>query len=116
MLDEDFQELMKHYPELRPLFERMPNTSRYRNHWRVQPKWKRDKMLRSIPALKAQIALSKIAYANFGKKGFDENGVPIVASNIGKGTKGKRYKEKKIPEWQKMVERLKKEQERAVLV
>jgi hypothetical protein len=115
MLDEDFQELMKHRPELRPLFERVPKTSRYQAHWRVKAKHKLDRAARSTALLKAQLALGKIAYANFGKKGFDGKGVPVVASNIQKEMKGKKFKEKKIPEWQKMVERIRRREEAIVV-
>jgi len=111
MLDVNFQELMRHKPELRPLFERVKASSRYQAFWRLKAKYKRDRTVRSAGLLKAEIALGEIAIASRGKKGFDENGVPIVASNIGKGTKGKKYKEKKIPEWQKMVERIRRREE-----
>lgn len=115
MLDEDFQELMKHRPELRPLFERMPKTSRYQAHWRIKAKHKLDRAARSAGLLKAQIVLAKVAVKSFGKKGFDENGVPIVASRIAKEMKGKKYREKKIPEWQKMVERIRRREEAIVV-
>jgi hypothetical protein len=115
MLQKDFEELMRRRPDLRPLFERVKASSRYQAFWRLKAKYKLDRTVRSSALLKAQFALGKIAYANFGKKGFDENGVPIVASNIGKETKGKKYKEKKIPEWQKMVERIRRREEAIVV-
>lgn len=110
MLDAAFQELMRHKPELRPLFEHVKASSRYRAFWRLKAKYKRDRTARSAGLLKAQIALSEVAIKSFGKKGFDENGVPVVASNIQKKMKGRAFKEKKIPEWQRMVERIRKEE------
>jgi hypothetical protein len=65
--------------------------------------------LRPESLLKSQIALGEIAYANFGKKGFNVEGKPIVASNVGKAMRGKIFKKAKEPEWKRMFDRIKRE-------
>jgi hypothetical protein len=116
MLEADFQELMRHHPELRPLFEHVPATRRYQAHWRVKGKHKLEKSARSPALLKTQIALGEAAFGSFGGKGFDENGLPVVASKVQQKMKGKRFKEKKkLPTWEEMVQRIKREREALVV-
>jgi hypothetical protein len=50
--------------------------------------------------------VAEAAYANFGKKGFDEEGKPIIASKVGKALRGKVFKKPKVPEWQKVYEKI----------
>jgi hypothetical protein len=108
--DSEFQELIRRHPEVKPLFERVDGSFRAKPHWRLKAPWKRDKRLTPASLLKPQIALAEIAYASFGKKGFDGEGRPIVASNIKRGLRGRTFKEKvRVPEWKRMLERIKKE-------
>jgi hypothetical protein len=110
MRDSEFQELIRRHPEVKPLFERVGGSYRAKPHWRLQAKFKRDSKLRSAALLKAQIALGEIAIASRGKKGFDEEGKPIVSSKIKRGLRGRTFKEKvRVPEWKRMLERIKKE-------
>ncbi len=110
MRDSEFQELIRRHPEVKPLFERVEGSYRAKPHWRLKAAWKRDKKLTPTALVKTQIALGEIAYASFGKKGFDGEGKPIVASNIKKGLRGKTFRDKvRVPEWKRMLERIKKE-------
>jgi len=110
MRDSQFEELVRRHPEVKPLFERVGGSYRAKPHWRLQAKFKRDRKLRSAALLKSQLALGEIAYASFGKKGFDVEGKPVIASNIKRGLRGKTFREKvRVPEWKRMLERIKKE-------
>jgi hypothetical protein len=104
--DSEFQELVRRHPEVKSLFERVSGSYRAKPHWRVKAKWKLDRKARSEALLKVQVSVAETAYANFGKKGFDEEGKPIVASNIGKVLRGKVFKKPKVPEWQKVYEKI----------
>jgi hypothetical protein len=110
MRDSEFQELIRRHPEVKPLFERVEGSFRAKPHWRLQAKFKRDRKLRSAALLKSQLALGEVAYASFGKKGFDVEGKPVVASNIKRKLQGRTFKEKvRVPEWKRMLERIEKE-------
>jgi hypothetical protein len=110
MRDSEFQELVRRHPEVKPLFERVAGSYRAKPHWRLQAKHKHDRAVRSAGLLKTQIALAEIAIASRGKKGFDEEGKPIVASNVKRGLRGKTFKEKvRVPEWKRMLDRIKRE-------
>jgi len=110
MLQKDFEELIRRKPEVKPLFERVSGSKRAGAHWRLKAPWKRDKRLTPASLLKTQLALGEIAYGSFGKRGFDGEGRPVVASNIKRGLRGKTFKEKvRVPEWKRMLERIKKE-------
>jgi hypothetical protein len=108
--DSEFQELIRRHPKVKPLFERVDGSYRAKPHWRLKAKWKRDPRYTPEGLLKSQIALGEVAYASFGKKGFDGEGKPVVASNIKRRLRGKIFKEKvRMPEWKRMLERIKKE-------
>jgi len=107
--DSEFQELVRRHPEVRPLFERVSGSYRAKPHWRLKSKEKRDPRFRSEAKLKSQIMLAETAYASFGKKGFDAEGKPIIASNVARAMRGKVFKKVKEPEWKRMLERIKKE-------
>jgi len=109
MRDSEFQELIRRHPEVKSLFERVGGSYRAKPHWRLRAKWKRDKRARPAGLLKSQIALAVIAHASRGQKGFDEEGKPIVTSIVKRGLRGKTFKEKPVPEWVRMLERIKKE-------
>ena len=111
MRDSEFEELMRRHPELRPLFERVSGSYRARAHWRLKAKWKRDPRFRPESLLRTHIALGEVAYASFGKKGFDEDGNPIVCGAVKKAMKGRKFKKVRKPEWKRMLERIKKEVE-----
>lgn len=63
----------------------------------------RDRTKRSIAQLEAQLMLAETAYDSFGKRGTDEDGTPIVASEVKKKMKGKRFKP---AEWLRVMAKL----------
>ena len=116
MRDSEFQELIRRHPEVKPLFERVGGSYRAQTHWRLKAKWKLDRTVRLKGLLKSQIAFGEIAHGSFGKKGFDEEGKPIIASEIQEKMKGKTFKEKKkLPTWQEMLERVRRERLEALV-
>ena len=109
MRDSEFQELVRRHPEVKPLFERVSGSYRAKPHWRLKSKEKLDRRFRSKAKLETNVVFAEAAYASFGKKGFDAEGKPIVASNVAKALRGKVFKKVKEPEWKRMLERIKKE-------
>lgn len=73
-------------------FVRKPCNDGSRGYYRRIPRTNRDRTKRSIAQLEAQLLLAETAYDSFGKRGTDEDGIPIVASEVKKKMKGKRFK------------------------
>jgi len=101
MNETEFQELMRHAPELRPFFQRVVDEKHNRVFWRRITN--QDPKLRSKALLESQVTLAETAHSSYGKKGFRE-GVPIVAVNVKKALKGKKFT---LPKWKRVMLELK---------
>lgn len=103
MNEAEFQELMRHAPELRPFFERVVDEKHNLVFWRRIPKSRSDRKLRSKALLESQVTLAETAYKSYGEKGF-RKGVPIVAANVKKELQGKKFT---LPKWKRVMLELK---------
>lgn len=101
MNSQEIQELLRHHPELRGFFVFVNRRSG--GFWRRKPK--ADMASMSKPKLETLLALSESSHKSFGKRGFDSQGLPIIASINQKELKGKKYT---IPRWQRIAEELRK--------
>jgi len=102
MNETEFQELMRHAPELRPFFQRVVDAKHNRVFWRRIAN--QDPKLRSKALLESQLTLAQTAHKSYGKKGFSRKGVPIVAANVEKALKGKKFT---LPKWKRVMLELK---------
>jgi hypothetical protein len=75
----------------------------------LKSKEKLDRRFRSKAKLETNLVFAEVAYGSFGRKGFDQEGKPIVASNVAKAMRDKVFKKAKEPEWKRMLERIKRE-------
>lgn len=104
MNEEQFAELVRKHPELARFFHYVrPGKDGRVGYYRRIPRTYHDPRARPASQLKTQLALGKTAHKSFGKRGFDEDGVPIIASEVKKEMKGKRYRK---PKWREIVKEL----------
>jgi hypothetical protein len=95
---EEYQELVKKAPELANFFMYMPPGKDGRSaYFREVPRTYRNREARTVPLLKSQLCMAKTSYGLFRQvKGFDEKGMPIVASKVGDVMRGRNFKKTKI--------------------
>lgn len=104
MNEAEFAELVRERPDLARHFHYVCSGKDGRSgYYRRIPSTYYDPKARSLGQLKLQIAVGKTARRAYGKKGFDEEGVPIVASETKKAVKGRRFKKDK---WREIVKEL----------
>jgi hypothetical protein len=102
----EFEELKRRYPTFATLFHWVgPGGHIREGYYRRIPRTYYDVHARPRSQLESQLAFSKVARNLYAKniKGFDENGVPLIASKIGEGLKGKKFTK---PQWQRIMDEL----------
>jgi hypothetical protein len=86
MNEQEKNELLFQHPEFHDMIEYVRPSNQSRNgYWRIKPT---HRMNPSRKQLQARQDLAKIAYKNYGAKGFVD-GVPVIAHRIGEGMRKK---------------------------
>jgi hypothetical protein len=99
MNNQEIQELLRHHPELKDFFVFVNRRSG--GFWRRKANY--DRAIRSKAKIEAELELANTSFKSFGKRGFDSQGLPIVASNVQKALTGKKFT---IPRWQRVANEL----------
>lgn len=94
MNQQEYEEIVKQRPEMKAVLEKVKASYRQSVYWRRKRDYPREKW--SAARKHAVLRFSEAAHKSFGKKGFDEKGVPIVASNAKKAIEGRRFKGKSL--------------------
>ncbi len=84
MNDEEKERLLREHSEYANLIHYVKGSSRQKGYWRIIPYTYSNP---TINQLTHRMNFSKIAYNNYGKKGFI-NDTPVIAHEIGEAMKG----------------------------
>jgi len=91
----EYQELIRKAPELANFFQYVAPSKHRPGHFRAIRRSYYSREARSTPLLRAELHFAKTAYNSYGEKGFDEKGMPIVASKCADAMRGKEFKDKR---------------------